>query len=151
MSSKKHLIFSLKNEYYGLDITAVKEIIAMQKITPVPKTQEFIQGIINLRGTIISIIDLRIKLGIEKKDYNERTIIIVTEVIIDKIKRRIGIAVDSVSEVLDMDEGIIEEVNEEDIDIDDKFIKGIGKLEDKVVLLIDIDKILSKVELKHIK
>lgn len=144
MAKQKYLVFSLKNEYYGIEIGAVKEIIAMQKITPVPKTEMSIQGIVNLRGTIISILDLRTKLDIERIDYNERTIIIVIELTNEKSKKKIGIAVDSVSEVEDISDEQIEEVKEDDIDMETKYIKSVGKLEDKVALLLDIEKVLSR-------
>ncbi|MCK7467721.1 MAG: chemotaxis protein CheW [Desulfosudis oleivorans] len=104
----KHLTFSLGNEDYGLPILQVREIIGMMEITHVPKTPEFIKGVINLRGKIIPIMDLRLKFGMKSIDYTERTCIIVVEIKINEIKRLMGVVVDMVSEVVNINQNEIE-------------------------------------------
>lgn len=143
----KYLTFSLKNEHYGIPIGTVKEIIAMLPITAVPKTQKFIKGVINLRGSIIPIMDLRLKLELEEIDYSERTCIIVVNIENEKTKKQMGIAVDTVSEVMDIKESDIEEFLKHDIHVSGDFIVGMGKIKDKVIMLLDVMKVLDKSEL----
>lgn len=142
----KFLTFILKNESYGIPIESVKEIMGMLTITGVPKTPGFIKGVINLRGSIIPIMDLRLKLGFEEKDYSERTCIIVVEIEVDKKIKKMGIAVDIVAEVLDIKDGDIEDISNHDTQIEGEFINGMGKLNSKVVMLLDIEKVLNKKE-----
>src|SRR5574344_2822696 len=97
---QKLLTFSLGTEGYGVSILKVKEIIGMLDITPVPKTPDFIKGVINLRGKIIPVMDLRLKFGMEEKEYNERTCIIVVEINVNEKQRLLGVVVDMVSEVV---------------------------------------------------
>lgn len=149
MEDGKYLTFLLKNENYGIPIGVVKEIIAMLPITKVPKTPAFIKGVINLRGKVISIMDLRLKLDLEEKEYNERTCIIVVDIQIDNLSKQIGIAIDSISEVIDIDSENIQSVSNKDIQIDGNFIRGIAKLKNKVVILLDIEKILTIDELEE--
>lgn len=147
----KYLTFVLKNENYGIPIGVVKEIIAMLPITKVPKTPDFIKGVINLRGKVISIMDLRLKLDLEERTYDERTCIIVVDVKTNEMTKQMGIAVDIVAEVVDINEKEIQNVAKEDIQIDGDFIKGIAKLKNKVVILLDIEKILTTEELMEIR
>jgi len=93
----KYLTFSLGDEEYGIGILKVKEIIGMMRITPVPQTPEFVKGVINLRGKVIPVIDLRLRFGIEEIGYTERTCIIVVEIVGSGAKMHIGVVVDSVS------------------------------------------------------
>jgi purine-binding chemotaxis protein CheW len=148
MEDGKYLTFFLKNENYGIPISVVKEIIAMLPITKVPKTPSFIKGVVNLRGKVISIMDLRLKLELEEKEYNERTCIVVVDIKIDNLSKQIGIAVDSISEVVDIDSSNIQSISNKDIQIDGNFIRGIAKLKNKVVILLDIEKILTIDELE---
>lgn len=146
----KYLTFSLKNENYGIPIFIVKEIIAMLPITSVPKTPPFIKGVINLRGKIIPIMDLRLKFSIEEKPYTDRTSIIVIDIKTENSEKQMGIAVDNVSEVLDIRENEIEPFSNYDTHIDGDFIIGIGKIKEKVYMLLDAKKILNKNEMKKI-
>ena len=149
MEDGKYMTFLLKNENYGIPIGVVKEIIAMLPITKVPKTPAFIKGVVNLRGKVISIMDLRLKLELEEKEYNERTCIVVVDIQIDNLSKQIGIAVDSISEVVDIDSENIQSVSNKDIQIDGNFIRGIAKLKNRVVILLDIEKILTIDELEE--
>lgn len=144
----KYLTFNLKNENYGIPLGRVKEIIAMLPITEVPKTPVYIKGVINLRGKIIPIMDLRLKFGLEEKEYNDRTCIIVVDISTGDNKRQTGLAVDAVAEVVDIKSAEIEEMSSSEKNSEDEFIIGIGKVRDKVVMLLDIEKVLSKEAVK---
>lgn len=141
ITEEKLLTFSLGTEGYGLSILKVKEIIGMLHITPVPRTPEFVKGIINLRGKIIPVMDLRLKFGMEEKTYNERTCIIVVEIEIMNTQRLLGVVVDMVSEVVSITSEEIEPPPEYGSKPDQNFILGIGKLKDRVVIIIDINRI----------
>lgn len=137
------LTFSLGNEDYGVSILKVKELIGMMSITPVPKTPEFIKGIINLRGKIIPVMDLRMKFGMEPQEYNERTCIIVVEVLINASNKLLGVIVDNVSEVVTVSSNEIEPPPEYGYSMEHNCILGIGKIKDRVVIVLDIDEIFS--------
>jgi len=139
----KFLLFSLKNETYGIPIKTVKEIIGMQEVTWIPKNKEYNKGVINLRGKIVPIIDLRLKFGMEEKTYTDRTCIIVIEIDLNSNQRLIGLVVDSVAEVHNILKTELEEPGE-NAQIEGDLLMGIGKLNDKVVLLINIEKILTE-------
>lgn len=147
----KYLTFVLKDENYGIPICVVKEIIAMLPITKVPKTPNFVKGVINLRGKVISIMDLRLKLELEERLYDERTCIIVVDIQEGELSKQMGIAVDIVAEVVDISEKEIQSLEKEDVQIDGDFIRGIAKLKERVVILLDIQKILTTEELKDLK
>lgn len=138
---QKLLTFSLGSEGYGVSIIKVKEIIGMMDITPVPKTPEFIKGVINLRGKIIPVMDLRIKFGMDEKEYNERTCIIVAEVNIKGSQKLLGVVVDMVSEVVTISSDQVEPPPEYGTSVEHSAILGIGKIKDRVVIILDIDEI----------
>ncbi len=142
----KYLTFVLCDEEYGLGILKVREIIGIQDITPVPQTPDFVEGVINLRGKVIPVVDLRLKFGMPKTDYTKETCIIVVDV--DSLL--MGTIVDTVSEVLDIKEGEIEPPPSFGQKVDVGFILGIGKVNEKVIILLDVDKVLSLEELKEI-
>lgn len=139
----KHLTFALGKENYGIPILEVREIIGMLDITEVPKTPEYIKGIVNLRGKIIPIMDLRSKFGMEAVEYTERTCIIVVEVNIHGMKRPMGIVVDTVSEVVNIEQGEIEAALDYGAKVEGNFLSGMGKVKDKVVMILEIEKIVS--------
>jgi len=137
--SGKYLSFFLSNEEYGLQILKVVEIIGIMNITPVPRTPEFIKGIINLRGKVIPVMDLRLKFGMDPKEHTAETVIIVVQA--QGIE--MGIIVDKVSEVLDIAAENIEAAPSFGVEVNTDYILGIGKAEGKVKLLLDIDRVLS--------
>lgn len=142
----KFLTFSLGEEYYGIDIMYVTEIVGIQPITEVPELPEFIKGIINLRGKIIPVMDARLKFKKEPKEYNDRTCIIV----IDVLEISIGIIVDAVSEVLNIsDENIVPPPNLNTSGR--KYIKSVGKSDENVTLILDCEKLLDEKEIDEIK
>lgn len=141
ITDEKLLTFSLGGEGYGVSILKVKEIIGMLDITPVPRTPDYIKGVINLRGKIIPVMDLRIKFGMEEKEYNERTCIIVVEVNLKGTERLLGVVVDMVSEVVTMSAEQVEPPPEYGMKLEHNFILGIGKIKDRVVIILDIDEV----------
>lgn len=136
----KFLTFFLAGEEYGLEILKVQEIIGMMEITPVPRTPEHIRGVINLRGKVIPIVDLRLKFGMEGAERTSETCIIVVEA----NRRQTGIVVDQVSEVLDILSEEIEDAPAFGADVRTDYILGIGKSEGHVKLLLDIDRVLGE-------
>ena len=143
----KYLTFSLDREEYGIGILKVKEIIGMMRIIPVPQTPKYVQGVINLRGKVIPVIDLRARFGMETIGYNERTCIIVVEVNTMTDKLFIGIVVDSVSEVLTIKGADIEDTPAFGSNLDTAYILGIAKVGGNVKILLDIDRVLSTDEM----
>lgn len=138
----KYLTFVLAGEDYGLEILKVREIIGMMEITAVPRTPEFVKGVINLRGKVIPVIDLRLKFGMEEAEYTEETCTIVADV----GGVEIGIIVDKVSEVMDIADSDIDETPSFGGSVDTDFILGMGKAEDKVTILLDISKVFTSSE-----
>ena len=143
----KHLIFKLADEEYGLDILKVKEIIGMMNITSVPRTPEFVKGVINLRGKVIPVVDLRLKFSLPAKEYDERTCIVVMEVTHSGGAVQMGIVVDSVSEVQNIGAEDIEPAPSFGTTLETEYIRGMAKSEGRVTILLDIDKVLTTQEL----
>ena len=143
----KYLTFSLAGEEYGIGILKVKEIIGMMEITRVPQTPSYVQGVINLRGKVIPVIDLRQKFGLEAGEYTERTCVVVVEVLRDGGQVLIGSVVDSVSEVLNIKEGEIEETPDFGVQMDTQYLLGMAKAGGGIKLLLDIDSVLGSEEL----
>ena len=139
----KYLTFSLDREEYGIGILKVKEIIGMMRVTPVPQTPEYVKGVINLRGKVISVIDLRLRFGIGANDYTERTCTIVVEILGASGTRHIGIVVDSVSEVINIKGSDIEDTPAFGTALDTEYILGMAKMGGGVKILLDIDRVLT--------
>ena len=138
----KYLTFTLANEEYGIGILKIKEIIGMMAITTVPQTPEFVKGVINLRGKVIPVVDLRLRFGMGEIDYTERTCIIVVEIESQTGLVLIGIVVDSVSEVLNIKGEEIEDAPSFGAKLNTEWIRGIAKTEGGVKILLDIDRVL---------
>lgn len=143
----KYLTFALGPEEYGLEILKVREIIGYMAITAVPQTPGYVKGVINLRGQVIPVVDLRLKFGMERVEVTEQTCIIVVEIDQDGRRFQTGIVVDNVSEVLDIDGEQIEDAPQFGSSVDTEFILGMGKIKDSVKILLDIDKVLTGSEL----
>jgi purine-binding chemotaxis protein CheW len=139
----KYLTFSLAQEEYGVGILKVKEIIGMMPVTTVPRTPGFIKGVINLRGKVIPVIDLRLKFAMEEIPYTERTCIIVVETRGQASSILIGIVVDAVAEVMNIRGNDIEEAPQFGARLDTGYILGMAKISGGVKILLDIDKVLS--------
>lgn len=147
----KYLTFTLAEEEYGIGILRIKEIIGMMPITPVPQTPEFVKGVINLRGKVIPVVDLRLRFGMEEIGYTERTCIIVVEIAGESGTVQTGIVVDSVSEVMNIKAADIEDSPSFGANLDTAYILGMAKMEGGVKILLDIDKVLSSEEIADLK
>ena len=139
----KYLTFSLADEEYGIGILKIKEIIGMMPITTVPQTPDFVKGVINLRGKVIPVIDLRLRFGMESIEYAERTCIIVVEITGAQSPILIGSVVDSVSEVLNIKSEEIEDPPTFGARLDTEAILGMAKIDGAVKILLDIDRVLN--------
>jgi purine-binding chemotaxis protein CheW len=134
--------FHIANEEFGVDILKVQEIIKIISITKVPNSPVFVEGVINLRGRIIPVIDLRTRLGIPKKEHDKSTRIIV----VDLKGKTVGFIVDSVSEVLRIQQNIIEAPPDIVSGIDSEYITAVGKLTDRLLILLDLEKVFTENE-----
>jgi purine-binding chemotaxis protein CheW len=139
----KYLTFALANEEYGLEILKVREIIGFMDITAVPQTPSYVKGVINLRGQVIPVIDLRSKFGMETAKVTEETCIIVVEIGQKGRTFSTGIVVDTVREVLDVEGQNIEAAPDFGSSVKTDFILGMGKVGESVKILLDIDKVLA--------
>ncbi|UCD78376.1 MAG: purine-binding chemotaxis protein CheW [Desulfobacterales bacterium] len=143
----KYLTFTLAEEEYGIGILKIKEIIGMLPITSVPQTPDFVKGVINLRGKVIPVMDLRLRFGMPAIDYSERTCIIVVEIDGSSGTILVGIVVDAVSEVLNIKGDDIEKTPTFGAKLNTDYILGMAKMEGGVKILLDIDQVLSNDEL----
>jgi purine-binding chemotaxis protein CheW len=139
----KYLSFALAQEEYGLEILKVREIIGYMEVTGVPQTPQYVKGVINLRGQVIPVVNLRAKFGMEAVAITDQTCIIVVEIDHRQGKSSTGIIVDRVQEVLDIDGRDIEEAPQFDASVDTDFILGMAKVGESVKILLDIDKVLG--------
>ena len=146
-TSEKYLTFSLGREEYGIGILKVRELIGLLPITPVPQTPRFVRGVINLRGQVIPVVDLRLKFGLPEREYTERTSIIVVEIPGQDGRIPMGLVVDAVSEVVNIQGADVEKVSGFDSRVDAHFIKGLAKTPGGIKILLDIECILSAEEL----
>ncbi len=134
--------FVIENEEFGVDILKVQEIIRTVEITRVPKSPEFVEGVINLRGKIVPVIDLRKRFGIARKDRDNETRIVVVD-LVDKV---VGFLVDKVKEVIRVEKSIIEPPPELTTSVSTNYITGVAKLQDRLLILLDLDRVLSSDE-----
>lgn len=139
----KYLTFALSEEEYGLPVLKVREIIKMMDITAVPQVPGHVRGVINLRGKVIPVVDLRLKFGLSPQDYSERTCIIVVEVALASGAVMMGIIVDHVSEVLNIAPEEIEQTPAFGERVKTDYMKGIAKVKGKVKILLDLDRVLG--------
>jgi purine-binding chemotaxis protein CheW len=146
-SEKQFVVFNLLDEEFCIDIMSVVEIIRLQDITKLPDAPEFVEGIINLRGKIIPVIDLKKRFNLEKIGTDDNTRIIITNI----DNKTTGFIVDNVTEVLRLSADAIAPLDNEVVGIDKDYISGIGKLEKRMLIILDLNKILSKNEKEDLK
>ena len=146
----KYLTFTMAEEDYGIGILKIKEIIGMIPITPVPRTPSFVKGVINLRGKVLPVVDLRLKFSMGEIPYTERTCIIVLEIGDHDTSVMIGIVVDSVSEVLNIKGEDIEDAPHFGTTLATDYILGMAKSEGAVKILLDIDNILEATDVARL-
>jgi purine-binding chemotaxis protein CheW len=143
----QYLTYKLGDEVFALDIAKVREVLDYTPITKVPRTPEFMRGVINLRGSVVPVVDLRLKLGMTGTEKTVNTCIIITEVTVDNETTVLGALADSVQEVVDLEPGQIEPAPQIGTRLNTEFIKGMGKLDNKFIIILDIDKVFSTSEL----
>lgn len=145
--NSQYLTFVLGGEHYGVDILRVQEIKGWVPVTCIPNTPEHIRGVLNLRGTIVPIIDLRMRFNLDEAEYNALTVIIVLSVKTEAGERVIGVVVDAVSDVLSVETDDIKDTPDFGSTVNVEFINGIATLNENMVMLLDIDKMLTSDEL----
>ncbi|HOD53410.1 MAG TPA: chemotaxis protein CheW [Candidatus Cloacimonadota bacterium] len=145
--SGKYLSFHLMDELYGIHVEKILQIIAIPEITPIPKTPDFVKGVINLRGKIIPVIDLRTKFRLPSQGYNDRTSIVIIKLRTETSELFIGTIVDKVLEVMDIVQQDIENTPKFGVTLDTDYISGMAKVKGKVITLLNINKVLTEEEL----
>jgi purine-binding chemotaxis protein CheW len=147
METTQYLTFKLEDEVFALDISKVREVLDFTTVTKVPRTPEFMRGVINLRGSVVPVVDLRLKFGMSRTEQTVNTCIIITEVRVDGETTVLGALADSVQEVMDLEPGQIEAAPKIGTRLNTEFILGMGKKDNTFVILLDIDKVFSTDEL----
>ena len=147
METTQYLTFKLDDEVFALDITKVREVLDFTTITKVPRTPEFMRGVINLRGSVVPVVDLRLKFGMVKTEKMVNTCIIIVEVVVDNETTILGALADSVQEVMDLEPDHVEPAPKIGTRLDTEFIKGMGKRDNAFIIILDIDKVFSTNEL----
>ena len=138
--------FQLEDETYGVDVMVVREVLKYQDIAPVPGAPDYVMGIINIRGTVISVINTRLRFGLPEKEPEENTRIVILEI----GQHIVGIVVDSVAEVVYMKRSEIESAPQVNKDDSARFIQGVCHRDDKLIILVELDKLLSEEELREL-
>jgi purine-binding chemotaxis protein CheW len=147
----QYLAFNLENEVFAFDISKVREVLEFTAMTKVPQTPEMMKGVINLRGSVVPVIDMRIKFGMGETEKTVNTVIIIIEIDLDGTSTLIGALVDSVQEVIDLDVEHIEPPPKIGINLNTDFIKGMGRQNEQFLILLDIEKIFSSEELEFVQ
>ncbi len=151
MGTTQYLTFRLDGETFALDIGKVREVLDFTTITKVPRTPEYMRGVINLRGSVVPVVDLRLKFGMPRTESTVNTCIIITEVTVDTETIILGALADSVQEVTDLEPDHLEPAPKIGTRVDTDFIKGMGRQNDKFIMLLDIDKVFSNGELDRVQ
>jgi purine-binding chemotaxis protein CheW len=147
----QYLTFKLAEEIFAFDVAKVREILELTTITKVPQTPEFMRGVINLRGSVVPVIDLRLNFGMTRTEQTINTCIIVVEVNLEEEIIVLGVLADSVQEVVEMEPESIEPPPQLGTRLNTKFIKGMGKVNSNFVMILDIDKIFSAKDLSELQ
>lgn len=145
----KVIVFQLKDEEYGVPVGVVQSIERMQHITRVPRVVDFVKGVINLRGVVTPIIDLRSRFGIGNVEYSESTRIIIVGV--HENEMEVGLIVDAANDVIDIPEGAIEPPPEVVGSVEAEYLKGVAKLDKRLLILLNLDKVLNPEDLKTVE
>ena len=144
---RQYLTFQLSDEIFALDVSHVREILEFTTVTKVPKTPEYMRGVINLRGSVVPVLDMRLKFDMSMTEKTVNTCIIVVEVSFEGETSIIGALVDSVEEVFELEPGQIEPAPKIGVHLKTEFIKGMGKRDDRFIIILDIDKVFSSEDL----
>jgi purine-binding chemotaxis protein CheW len=146
VQEEQYVTFVIDEETYGIEVLRVQEIIGMTVITHVPNSMAFMKGVINLRGSVVPVVDMRIKFNMKERGYDNFTVIIIVEV----KERMIGMIVDAVSDVVGLPLNSIQDTPHFSTKIETDYIKGIGRIEEKLIIMLDVDKILTSEEVIEI-
>ena len=149
--ANQYLTFKLSEEVYALDIGKVREVLDFTTVTKVPRTPEFMRGVINLRGSVVPVVDLRLKFGMPKTEKTVNTCVIIVEVTVDGETTILGALADSVQEVIDLGPEQIEPAPKIGTKLRTEFIKGMGKQDEHFIIILDIDQVFSADELSLVK
>jgi len=145
--TSQYLTFKLEEEVFAVDISKVREVLDFTEVTKVPETPDFMLGVINLRGSVVPVVDMRLKFGMNRTEKTVNTCIIIVEIEIDGETTILGALADSVQEVMDLDPDQIEPPPRIGTRLKTKFIKGMGKRDNQFIIILDIDKVFSADEL----
>ncbi len=147
IEATQYLTYKLDDEVFALDISKVREVLDFTTITKVPRTPEFMRGVINLRGSVVPVVDLRLKFGMTRTEKTVNTCVIIVEVGVDGETVILGALADSVQEVIELEPGHIEPAPRIGTKLNTEFIKGMGKQNERFIIILDIDKVFSTEEL----
>ncbi len=136
----QQLTFSLAGEEYGVDILSVREIRGWSRVTRIPQTPKYLLGVLNLRGAIVPVMDLRLRFGLIRESYNDTTVMIIVAI----GKRLFGIVVDAVSDVIDIDPTTIKPVPDMGVVVDTDYLKGLVTHDERMVMLLDVDRLMCR-------
>jgi len=148
VEADQYLTFIMADEEYGVDILRVQEIRGWEHVTPVPNTPKYIKGVINLRGTIVPLVDLRERFGVESIPYGPTTVVIVLKVIGEDSERIMGIVVDAVADVYNIEDGKIKPAPDFGSVVSIEYVRGLASINEQMLIVLDIDKLLSSDELQ---
>ncbi len=151
LETNQFLAFNLESEIFAFDISKVREVLEFDSVTKVPQTPDMMKGVINLRGSVVPVIDMRIKFGMGEIEKTVNTVIIIIEIIIDEETTMIGALVDSVKEVMDLDSEHIEPPPSIGTKLNTDFIRGMGKQNDEFIIILDIENIFSAEEISMVQ
>ena len=151
IETSQYLAFKLEEEVFAFDISKVREVLEFDAVTKVPQTPEMMKGVINLRGSVVPVVDMRIKFGMGATEKTVNTVIIIIEIDLDEESTMIGALVDSVKEVMDLDSGHIEPPPNIGTQLNTEFIKGMGKQNGEFIIILDIERIFSSEELELVQ
>jgi purine-binding chemotaxis protein CheW len=149
--TSQYLTFKLEDEVFALDIGKVREVLDFTAVTKVPQTPDFMLGVINLRGSVVPVVDMRLKFGMTRTETTVNTCFIIVEIEIDGETTVLGALVDSVQEVMDLDPDQIEPPPRIGTRLKTRFIKGMGKRDNQFIIILDIDKVFSAEELAMVR
>ncbi|HEY6837473.1 MAG TPA: chemotaxis protein CheW [Geobacteraceae bacterium] len=147
----QYLTFKLEDEVFALDIAKVREVLDFTTVTRVPQTPEFMRGVINLRGNVVPVVDMRLKFGMTPTEKTVNTCVIIVEIAVDGEPTVLGAMADSVQEVLDLESEQIEPPPRIGTRLDTAFIRGMGKRDEEFVIILDIDQVFSRTELTAVR
>src|SRR5512136_1319800 len=151
MEATQYLTFKLRDEVFALDIGKVREVLDFTSVTKVPQTPDFMRGVINLRGNVVPVVDMRLKFGLSQTEKTVNTCVIITEIVVDRETTVLVAMADSVQEVLDLEPEQIEPPPRIGAKLNTDFIRGMGKHNDQFIMILDIDKVFSAIELADTK